>query len=76
LVEPEKAPLLSVKGPMPVLLLGLLPAGATSETSPVADAGVTLPVTVTDWPCVMVVGDKLSVIPVPTKVDFQFCTKL
>ena len=81
MVEPEKAPPLSVKGPMPVLLLALLPICATSETRlglPVEDgAGVTLMVKGTELPCVIaVVGKPLSVVVVPTKVDFQFCTRL
>jgi hypothetical protein len=52
LVELETLPPLSVKGPMPVTLLELLPVCAMSETSP---AGVPLPeatsmVKLTGWP--------------------------
>jgi hypothetical protein len=47
-VVPEAVPPLSVKGPMP----RVPPLGPPiSETSPVADAGVTLAATVTGWPC-------------------------
>ncbi len=65
MVEPEKLPLLNAKLPMPVLLLGLPPVWAMSETLPVGvpvppEPAVTLTVKLTGWPCVMVVGERLA----------------
>jgi len=59
-VELETLPPLSVKGPMPVLLLGLLPVCAISETSPVGvplpEPGAILMMKLTGWPWVSVIG--------------------
>ena len=84
MVEPETLPPLSVKGPMPVTLLGLLPVCAISEPSP---AGVpllaaTLIVKLIGWPCVNVMGlvagvvESERVVEDGVKLDFQLFTKL
>src|SRR5271157_266655 len=84
MVESETLPPLSVKGPMPVRLLELLPVCAMRETPPV---GVLLPaatlmVKLTGWPCVSVMGlvaglvESERVVEDGVKLDFQLFTKL